>query len=568
MAGSLVGPAIVASGIRKKDRMAKRRGGPVGVCPDPLHAGSAVVSDGSRVGKSGARQAFKCSPQDGRSHYFSIAMGENRWSPPPACPHHPKGLVVRNGRYADSTANRRQRYRCYPDPGDRAGHHGFTPPLPRDHVHAGVDRCESCAEFRGTHRGDEAVSRQHSWSARLVAESLRDLARGATYAETSKRVRATTGRTRTRSGAKPGTDEGRNAWHIAADWVETFSPVLWSPVERKLQAQSAAAVAERDRLVQIGEPNPMPLTIVIDDQPVWAKARSEHGRKAGRPDWNVLVVAEIQWRKAGDTLVRDQRLRLIRALPSTDHLAWKLVFDELGYRPDYVVADGAGGQVNAIRDYFGADTTLIPSLFHVRSNVIEALFETPGTWTKLTATASRDLRPEFESHLAQLNRKNITTLTPADWTQWWDDLVALLVNIGAPVEKVLTRRKRSEAAVAAVLPLVTGLPQLPLSTGGIELAIRRKVEPILAGRAHAFANLERTNRLFDLVVCDDAGLFNRMPAVIKLLHADGKANGGWSTPQREVADPQPPTATRFSGRYSSLRDPMLINDVARFRGLT
>ena len=59
-----------------------------------------------------------------------------------------------------------------------------------------------------------------------------------------------------------------------------------------------------------------------------------------------------------------------------------------------------------------------------------------------------------------------------------------------------------------------------------------------------------------------------MPAVIDLLRSDSVANDGWSTPLREVTDPQPPTASRFVGRYSSLRDPLLIRDVARSRGLS
>lgn len=159
-------------------------------------------------------------------------------------------------------------------------------------------------------------------------------------------------------------------------------------------------------------------------------------------------------------------------------------------------------------------------------------------------------------------------MSEAEWSGWWDELEKLLLSLRAPLEPVRVRRDRYEDAVAEVLPIVAKLPQLPLSTGGLEVAIRRKVEPLLVGRAHAFANLERTNRLSDLIVCDDHGLFDRMPDVVKLLRHDSTANDGWGTPLREIADPRPPIAGRWSGRYSSLRDPLLLRDVARSRGIS
>ena len=546
--------------------MAKRRGAAIAVCP--RHPGSHVVSKGHRTTKSGPRQDFRCSPSIGQAHSFSVAVAATGpvplWSPPPRCPEHPKGHVVRDGAYASTPERPRQRYRCYPDPADRSVRHCFTPPLPRDHIHAGEESCEACEELRGTHRGDPTVSRRHSWSVRLVADALRDLARGSTYAEVSKRARTTTGRTRTRVGSKGDDGSGRNYWHTAADWVEAFSPVLWDHIDTRLRRAVAPRLLERDRLAAAGLANSLPVVVVIDEQPVFAKAKSEAGRRMGRPDWSVLVVAELHWRHHGDEIRRDTRLRLVRAMPTADHLAWRLVFDELGYTPDFVIADGGEAQLKAMK---AIGTTFIPSLFHVRSNVTEALYETPGTSTKVTATASRELRPELDDHLALLSRQVVQAMGSADWSKWWDDLEAILVSLGAPLDKVRKRRQRSEPAVANVLSVLAQNPHLPLSTGGIEVAIRRRIEPLLDGRAHAFANLERTNRLFDLVVCDDHGLFNKMSPVIDLLRSDGNDNHGWATPLRDVTDPQPPTAGRFSGRYSSLRDAVLVREVARSKGI-
>lgn len=561
--------------------MAKRRGGPVAVCPVPAHAGSHVVSRGRRAAQSGVRQVFHCTPVGYRQHRFSVVVAGAAetpvpvWSPPPSCPEHPAGNVVRDGRYGRSTAKKRQRYRCYPDPDDRAVYHRFTPWLPREHVHLGEDACEVCEELRGTHRGGPAVSRRQSWSDRIVADALRDLARGETYAAVSMRAREATGRTRTRTPAgrakaKGGKADSRNSWHIAADWCETFAPVLWEHVEGRLRDRVGRAVAERDRLAASGEVNPKPVVIAIDEFPVWTRQVDENSKRSARRDYSVLSVAELGWRERHGELERTQSLRLLRAYPSGDHLAWKLVFEELGYVPDFIISDSDDSQTKAIDEFYRSAPlrpVVIPSMFHVRRNVTEALEESPGAFVQLVAGGIRQLRPEIGDHVACLSREQMTAMTPAGWSAWWDTLEALLVSFGAPLEPVALRRQRHEPAVAGVLPILAAYPQLPLSTGGIEFAIRSKVEPIFANRGHAFANLERTNRLLDLVVCDEHGLFNRMPKVVELLRTDTGANHGWSTPLRAVTDPQPPSATRFKGRYSSLRDQLLLRDVARTKGI-
>lgn len=196
------------------------------------------------------------------------------------------------------------------------------------------------------------------------------------------------------------------------------------------------------------------------------------------------------------------------------------------------------------------------------------LKQTPGAFHQEVVGGQRELRSELSDHLARISRANLTTMARADWAQWWDDLEAQLIALGAPIESVRLRRDNYEQVVADVLPTVAAFPQLPLSTGGVEVAARRRVEPLLENRGHSFANLERTNRLFDLVICDEHGLFNRMPKVIDLIRSDSAASNGWGSPLRMVADPQPPAATAWSGRYSSLRDQLLLREIARSKGLT
>jgi hypothetical protein len=531
--------------------------------------------------KQGLRQKFVCRPVGHAEHGFSmlVAAGEVTtpvWMPPPPCPEHPAGRVVRDGLYGASSERPRQRYRCYPN-SDREFHR-FTPPLPREHVHSGDEACAQCEEFRGMHHGEPSISRKQSWSSRLVAETLRDLSRGMTYADASVRMRRVTKRTRTRSMPNPpknaytGSRWSKNAWHIAADWCETFSPVLWDHVEEQFRQRTVELQERAAARALAGEANPTPSMIVIDDIPVHARAVDADGAKVARRDYFVLVVGEVVWGGGGargGRLERTVSLRLVRAYPSNDHHAWKLLFDELGYSPDFILADAGKGIMKAVREFYKGSAVFIPSVYHAREAVEKGLWETTGAKDSRSPKGVRELRPELAEHMAGLRRKRLATMTVAAWAEWWDELEAILTRLGLPLEKTLRRRRNYEQPIAEVLPLIAAYPQLPISTGGLETTMHKRIEPILANRAHAFANIERTNRLFDLVVCNDNDLFDDMTEVISLLRADSAAHDGWSTPLREVADPQPP---RQPGkprpeRYSSLRDPQLMRDIARSRGL-
>jgi hypothetical protein len=192
------------------------------------HHGSAVIAYGSRSSKSGLVRRFLCTPSLGVPHTFSVTVEKvGTDAPPPPCEVHLGSKVVRNGSYGVAMPKLRQRYKCSPADGSKS--HTFTPPLPRDHVHSGEEHCEHCDELRGIHRGETAVARRHSWSTRVVARGLEQLAGGATYADVSRWAIRVTGTQRTRMPAvrpprakpkkkvSPRTREIRNAWHIAAD---------------------------------------------------------------------------------------------------------------------------------------------------------------------------------------------------------------------------------------------------------------------------------------------------------------------------------------------------------------
>lgn len=554
-----------------------------------MHPGSHVTAHELRQSKRGPVGRFLCNPGVGEPHSFSVllaAVGEAtvaQWSPPPVCPRHAESKVVRNGTYGKTTPKPRQRYRCTPADGSKP--HAFTPMLPRDHVHDGEEHCDHCEELRGIHRGETAVARRHSWSTRIVARGLEQLAIGATYADVSRWAIRVSGTKRIRKSVAPAagasakkkrsaaSKESQNCWHIAADWVEAFGPVVYGPVDAELRER---ALAERDRLdalIAAGQPLERPQVVLIDDVPVYGRNLDDKKRSRRDAGYFVLVAAELLWpdQSSDDDAHFDPfaaptdpviKLRLVRTMAKSNTQSWRLVFDELGYHPDFVVADAGTGIAAAIAAHYDpARTRFIPSLWHVAQAVELSLADTPGAFI-VTAAGKELVRPLAE-HVRKLSRTSGVLATTATWSSWWDELLALLRTHKLPIEKVQARRRSYEPAMASALAALAANPQVPVSTGGLETLIAKQVKPLLAMRRASFGNIERTNTLFDLVVARQHNAFDNLGDVAKLLRVDSEHHDGWTVPLRSISDPRPK-----GGSYSSLRDATLLNTLASQRGLT
>lgn len=580
------------------------------------HPGSKVTSEGTRTGSKGRVRRYRCVPRVGVPHRFSVPEGQRVpvVDLPPPCPSHPGSHVVRAGTYGKRPAKQRQLYQCTPADGSKP--HRFTPPLPRDHVHDGKDHCEHCEELRGVHRGDTAVARQHSWSTRVVVRGLEQLAAGASYAEVGRwaqRVRraddsddagAVAG-----ADGKPGTEAlivddtgdaiddwdpyapleepqtteppepsdgtdsddrvgkgrssararaARNAWHIAADWVEAFAPVVYEPIDEGLRSNAYTDRARLDEMWSNGEVLDRPQVVLLDDVPVYGRDLDDRSKKSRRDaGFFVLALAETHWEREGPAA----RLRLVRAMAKSNTPAWRLVFDELGYAPDFVVADAGTGIIAAVEAHFGSShTKFIPSLWHLNQRIATALADTRGD--HVTGPQGARLLEPLSEHLKLLRPASLALADETAWSDWWDELEALLKADRLPLDKIRTQRRNNEERMALVLADLGRYPEVPVSTGGLETLIAKHVKPLLAMRRTAFGNLERTNLLFDLVVAAHHGAFDNHADVARLIRADTTAHDGWTVALRSIADPRPKR-----GSYSSLRDTTLLNDLAKERGL-
>lgn len=518
-------------------------------CPD--HPGTPVNSKGTRRTKNGGlRRRYECRPPGGTPHSFTVAEVAPAGvvipvtALPPPCPKHPGSNVTRAGTYGKGSS-RRQRYRCFPI-GESA--HVFTPVLPRGKVRHGDDECPHCRELTGVHAGPTAFARRHRWPLSVAARGLEKLASGETYAAVGEWA------LRTEAGKEKVTKPRRSksTWHIGADWTEAASPVLFDYIDSKLRAAAREERARLDALLTAGKPLDLPQVVVVDEKPVTGKLGKSSRRRA-QHGFSVLVVAEVDWSNPTEP---QTRLRLARAMPSSTLATWSLVFAELGYIPDVVVADGAWEIEAAAKKVFVPDTVLVPSLYHIGSALTDNLrkaykhLHNPGS--------SRVLIRPFTEHFSELRAGGPAVTSAAGWKSWWDRFEVIASTNQVSDRTIENLRSYHEPRLdERHHRIFRDYPMVPGSTGAVEALIRRAVEPMLARRRSGFRNIERTNRLFDLVVCREHGLFDDLSTPTRLLEQDAAAHGGYTTALRTIEDPE-----SIHGRYSSLRDPYNIEQLA------
>jgi len=562
----------------------KRRTAPVATCP--THRDGVVRAKGVRKSSAGTWRRYLCKRPTGEKHQFQVMVDETatpqpKAAPPPTCPEHPDSHVKRAGTYGKR--GRRQRYLCTPVDGKP---HQFTPPLSREAVADG-DSCARCDELLSPHHGPVTAARHTPWTLAGIAQALNDLSQGASYANVSLALRSQRDEARTHLHEAHGIEftvtttlvptastttsysrkERRNAWRVAADLVEQYSPPLFAEVDARYRAEAQAMRDRNDAALADNPDAPLrePLVYVLDDHPILVPT-GEDDRK--RPAWHVLTVAEVLWRSGDDPFAlpqRDTRLRLARAYPRTNADAWKLALDELGVRPDFVVADAGTGLQAAVKAFYGEQVGVVPSLWHIQQNLRDALAKLQNT--TYVDGDERVLVDPLRKHLGLLAREELIGRTEADIVKWWDDLLTIVASLPAPVSSIITRRELHQPRLIAALPILTANPHVPASNATVENRIRNALKPFLENRSHLFGNAERTNRLLNLIVCRDAGVFTNLDTLALRIRQMNEANGGWAPAPRQILDKQPPATTSRTRRYSSLKSRGVVSKLAKEKGI-
>jgi len=535
------------------------------ICPNPAHRGGQVRGRGERTKKNGTvLRRLYCIPPVGDPHYFEVDVrGPVRSAPvlPEGCPRHPDSKVTRMGTYS-SAGIPRQRYRCTPDDGAKV--HSFTPVLPRQQQ-VGGEECAECAEHGHILRGDTVAGRQQWYSTHQVAEGLIQLSRGSSYAAVGERARLdrlaaieaanrhrelTHPDAKTRSVHRFGTDHA-STWRLPAAWVERYSPLLFDPWATTQTDAALAAIADGG----------VPRVVMVDDKPIYSKSRTT---RAGRKKMLFSLIVAVEVLLDDDGTHRTNRVRLIRAMPTHQADAYRLVLAELGYIPDVVISDGSHSARSAVEwlmqrgEAEGRSVTWMLSHHHVQEQLQRAMANLAAPTKK---KGEKDAPKAFSvpRHISDDLASMYLLTSIKRWNGWWQRLVRALTAQGIEESRHPMKWWNDYAEV-----VVEGMryrkvwPGIPASTGALEAILATSISPLLEGRSEAMGNIARTNQLLDLVTLQLNGQLNHADWVAERIRADAVANGGYALRQRHLTDP---------GHYRSLRDETLPNRLVLEQGL-
>ena len=520
-------------------------------CPKPGHQGDGFKIEAygfARRGPGGERKVekFRCTSKvttgtktTKTTHFFTR---DTQKVPAPefarlVCPEHPEARVIRHGVHS-RLGVARQEYKCYGPPV-----HRFSTVLPRARVPLDGD-WQAADAVVNPHRGDLASARGHTSSAVLVAEGLQMLANGRSYAEVGEwaaqnrprripkderdalRVWEREAKRAENLGLPapsrpeptekdPPKNPRANAWQSGADWCEVFSPLLFD-----------TWVAEINEVPML----PGYRIVVLDDAPFYGGPKRVNGKGENQKQlFSVLVLTEY-FRTSEASQRYQRRTRLIRAFPSHTAGAYKLMFDEIGYIPDVIIADGSKPLKSLLDGLHatpeGANVIWGPSPFHVVKQMRPVL-------KKMT---DRGFVPGDLTY----RMENWTFLnSPQEWERWWHDLDNRMDTQSVAVGvRPNTWRKTHYERVLKGLQWRAENPSSPGGTSGVESIITQQVKPFLGRRYKTFTNIERTNRLLDLLTLRMNGKMGDRAAITALLVADAEAEKGYAPRPRTITDPR------------------------------
>lgn len=532
---------------------------PTPSCPEG-HARSRIHARGTLQRKKGTTRRWWCGYDlEGETggHYFTTLVEPNHTArelldeaiPRPTCydPAHEGWRPDTNGTY-DTLVGPRQRYRCS-NPADPTQRHTFTAPLPRSAVEDDTC-CDDCRVPTPRHAGAEAPTRRLNYPASVVHAVLHDLAEGRSYTHASMRALERMGRSASRTRGVGGIDvdalnsaglfspdrDMKAHWHISADILERFGPLVTEPAFEAIRAEEA-------RYRAVG----WPVVYVADEVPVKRNySRRSRSRRTSPVVWNALVISRMRWEAdgSGGLVGRSSKLVRIRALPTVTKEAWSLVLSELD-APDFLVADGAAAISAAAASLWGRRTTFVPCVWHATDNIRRRL--TP---------AGGELAEKVRDHLYTLTRAAMAADGAATVGSWFDELEVLADGAELAMDAVGALRVQYEPLLrrSAKIAADHQNPRVPISNAGVENQIATWVDRLTARRGAMFANLARTNLLGDLIVAGANGALLHPHDVIAAVRDASREHGGWAPPPRALVEP--------AGAYS-LRDPGSISALLR-----
>jgi hypothetical protein len=427
--------------------------------------------------------------------------------------------VIRSGKTKTKQGIERKRFLCTPN--DDEPPHRFTPALSRLVVNHGED-CLECATLRAINKGDTNAARGHKFTTNIVAQALSKLANCESYGATSVWAKQEMDAYHRHGSFDEFTspkqvNARKNSWRLAADWVESFSPILFDPWSTFARDEVVLALNSptKDRPI---------VSLLLYDIPIFA-----HSGRTEKKRHRFSVIAACESFIDRDRGSRLTRVRLLRAFPAQSSDAYKLVLAELDYVPDVLMADGSTAIATATRWLArmnpGKSFVTSPSAYHLRIQLFRQL-----------ASSSKNYGFESGNLVARLENWSFIE-SSLSWQTWWSDYLKLMDQQSVPKSAIPGKWvKETKPIVDNWMHLLDDHSVMPRSTEELETVLFKVVEPSLSGRALGFGNLQRTNRLLDLLTLKANGQFEDLQMVAAALNKDAREHDGYVPPVRTITD--------------------------------
>jgi hypothetical protein len=419
---------------------------------------------------------------------------------PQQCPKGHRGKIYLDGLRPNGRKHATVLFRCEPSDGAKSHRVRWEERMqwPKPDPVEGAAHCDECEQIYPTGFGAK-LPEKFWYSYHQAADLFIEIGRGESFRASSKALRWNAGRRHRLYAAMP-SDEGQ----LAGLYVSDLAPVVIEPLRvQRWPAYAAVDTLPRERRV------------------------IKNGIADTDPAGEIAVAGEHFFQD------RRRRSRPIAAMfmGSKDNISWETFLTSLDGRPEWIVVDGDGGVMLALKNLKWAEqgTIVFRCEAHLLMNAEDAA-RADGLipWVR---TEEGELRASDE--LADMRR----LLTPRrgrqpEW-QLADLFLAMrhslesernwrafksAVRKHVPPGKQALRKwmADNEALVMRQLVYKADQPSAPVSIGSVESVIRR-MKGHLSNRLRQFGNERRLNLTLALMVLEMRGTANRQ-LYHRLLH--------------------------------------------------
>lgn len=404
----------------------------------------------------------------------------------PGCPIHEDGRVVFFGfRKTADGIYVRPRYRC--EAPDGSTHYFTDSAQSRTHVHPAGTRCSECGRDQALREG-LAVAHNWDFEARLIAEALVAVGRGASYRDAAEGMRMAAYRFQR---DPSGIAYTSRAGETVARYIDHFASLVLAKIEHR----------------------EWPSVLILDALPLRRRETMEDDPLSWELEGNGAILFALGYtaqmprrtRKRSDQPPHSERPPRPKRLPhlwkvavagGLDRSSWLEFLHSLPGTPDWVVVDGDSAVRYAVQARWGHE----PVIYSCEGHLKRGFQKRARDQDHLPGIEIWNLWPDYKRELPEMTRGPLWT--PDDYRRFLDALLAYRPD---EIPNVTSWIAHHDSLIRRQFDLRR--PGYPRGIGALEAAID-KIDGWIGERRRTFQNVRRLNLTLGLMRAQIAGHAN------------------------------------------------------------